>query len=233
MVRLGLLNAETNDSVELLENPALLFYEDEHLLIIDKPAGVLVHPTVKEDGSTIYNYVERYYKAKNIASTIHPVSRLDRNTSGLIIFAKTPEVQHLLSKQKITKEYLAIVQGTPNKNHDFINAPIARKPGSIVERCVDSSGKEALTEYEILSTFPTCTLVKVKLHTGRTHQIRVHFAYLGHPLYDDNLYGTPGPQSRHALHAYKLKFIHPITNKELEITSALPRDLQKIILDVN
>ena len=136
MVRLSLLsNVEKYQHLsELIIDPSLLFFEDDYLLIINKPAGVLVHPTVKEDGSTIYNYVERYYKEKNITSTIHPVSRLDRNTSGLIIFAKSPAIQNMLSKQNIIKEYLAIVEGNLHLSHGFVDEPIGRKPGSIIER---------------------------------------------------------------------------------------------------
>lgn len=206
-----------------------IFYEDDYLLIINKPAGMLVHPTVKEDGSTLYNYVARYYAERQFKNTIHPVSRLDRNTSGLVIFAKEPQVQFLLSKQAVCKKYLAIVTGTLPADCGSIEAPIARKEGSIIERCVDATGKYARTDYKLISRHKAGNLVKVQLHTGRTHQIRVHMAYIGCPLYNDNLYGTPGPQSRHALHAYYLGFQHPLTGAFLEISCALPNDLLKIL----
>lgn len=206
-----------------------IFYEDAYLLIINKPAGMLTHPTVKEDGSTLYNYVARYYLEQNSAHNIHPVSRLDRNTSGLVIFAKEPKIQFLLSKQEIKKKYLAIITGTLPSNCGSITAPIARKEGSIIERCVAPEGKYACTDYKLLTSHLDLSLIELQLHTGRTHQIRVHMAHIGCPLYNDNLYGTPGPQSRHALHAYYLGFQHPITGNFLEISCALPNDLLKII----
>lgn len=210
--------------------PGMIAFEDDYLLVIDKPAKMLVHPTVNERGCTLYDYVKNYYLAKNIAADIHPVSRLDRNTSGLVIFAKEPIVQFWLSKQEVVKEYLAIAQGRLANKTGIIEAPIARKEGSIIERCVDyERGKYAKTAYEVLGYYGQNTLIKVRLFTGRTHQIRVHMAYIGHPLVDDNLYGIPGPQSRHALHAYRLAFLHPVGDTPLEITRTLPDDLRKIL----
>ena len=209
---------------------SMIAYEDDFLLIIDKPAGMLVHPTVSQWDGTLYDLVKDYYAAKGIKADIHPVSRLDKNTSGLVIFAKEPIIQFWLSQQEIVKEYLAIAQGHITEPYGIITAPIARKEGSIIERCVDyKRGKEAKTAYTVLGYYGGNTLIKLQLFTGRTHQIRVHMAHLGHPLVDDNLYGTPGPQSRHALHAYRLAFKHPVGDFWLEITRILPDDLRKIL----
>lgn len=209
---------------------SMIAYEDDFLLIIDKPAGMLVHPTVSQWDGTLYDLVKDYYAAKGIKADIHPVSRLDKNTSGLVIFAKEPIIQFWLSQQEIVKEYLAIAQGHITEPYGIITAPIARKEGSIIERCVDyERGKEAKTAYAVLGYYGSNTLIKLQLFTGRTHQIRVHMAHLGHPLVDDNLYGTPGPQSRHALHAYRLAFKHPVGDFWLEITRILPDDLRKIL----
>lgn len=210
-------------------NEGNIAYEDDYLLIIDKPAGMLVHPTVNEWGCTLYDYLTEYYARKKITANIHPVSRLDRHTSGLVIFAKEPIVQHWLSQQQMDKEYLAIVTGDLPAPEGIIEAPIARKEGSIIERCVNANGKYAKTSYKVLAKRKALTLVQVKLFTGRTHQIRVHMAHIGCPLFNDNLYGTPGPQSRHALHAFKLRFIHPVSDTPVEITRTLPEDLRKII----
>ena len=215
--------------INFILDEGTIAYEDDYLLIIDKPAGMLVHPTVNEWGTTLYDYVTEYYQRKGITANIHPVSRLDRHTSGLVIFAKEPIIQHWLSQQQMDKEYLAIVTGELPNDEGIIEAPIARKEGSIIERCVSENGKYAKTSYKLLAKRKDLSLLQIKLFTGRTHQIRVHMAYIGCPLFNDNLYGTPGPQSRHALHAFKLRFIHPVSDTPVEITRTLPEDLRRII----
>ncbi len=209
--------------------PGMIAFEDEYLLIVDKPAGMLVHPTVTQLDGTLYNLVQDYYQKEGIEAGLHPVSRLDKNTSGLVIFAKEPIIQFWLSQREVVKEYLAFALGIIDAD-GVIDAPIARKEGSIIERCVDfARGKSSKTAYTVLGHYKGNTLLKLRLYTGRTHQIRVHMAYIGHPLVGDNLYGTPGPQSRHALHAYKLQFVHPVSDEPIEITRALPDDLRKLI----
>ncbi len=208
----------------------MIAFQDDYLLIVDKPAGMLVHPTVNEGGATLYDYVLEYYRWRSINADVHPVSRLDRNTSGLVIFAKEPIIQFWLSQRSLVKEYLAIAKGRVQQPEGIIEAPIARRESSIIERCVDyQRGKYAKTAYRVLAYYKNNTLLQVRLFTGRTHQIRVHLAHIGHPLVNDNLYGTPGAQARHALHAFRLAFLHPVGDTPLEITRALPQDLRKIL----
>ena len=201
-------------------------YEDEALLIVNKPPGILVHPTTKEDENTLSSNIALYYKEQGWQLTLHPVSRLDRNTSGLVVFAKLPEIQGQLIKQGMQKEYLALVNGTLPAAHGIIDSPIARKPGSIIEREIHPDGKPCKTEYWLVES-GSLSLIRCRLYTGRTHQIRVHLASIGFPVWHDNLYGNiPGPPQRHGLHAYKIAFVHPWTRVIIEVTSALPDDLR-------
>lgn len=213
--------------------PLRILYEDEFLLIIDKPAGILVHPTVSEDGTSIANGVTHYYRQKNLPYAFHPIHRLDRGTSGILAIAKIAHIQQILSSENHTmlnRTYLAIVHGT-TPPHGTITAPIARKEGSIIERTVDPSGQEARTDYETLLTRDGLSLVRLTLHTGRTHQIRVHMASIGHPLIGDDLYGsTYHDFARQALHSASLTFIHPITGQELRIHSSLPNDMTRLLM---
>ena len=217
------------DFTDFVLGPGQIAYEDDYLLVVDKPAGMLVHPTTQEEGTTLYDFVQAYYRGRGIEADIHPVLRLDRNTSGLVLFAKEPIVQFWLSQASLHKQYLAICEDHFAADRGSVEVPIARKPGSIIERCVDFSGRYARTDYEVLLRRHGRALVRLELFTGRTHQIRVHMAHVGCPLVNDNLYGTPGPQARHALHAYKLSFRHPVGDYPLEITRELPEELRRLL----
>ena len=215
-----------------------ILYEDEYLLIIDKPAGIPVHPSIIHFEDSLSNGVKYYFDTINLHKKIRPVNRLDRNTSGIVIFAKNEYIHDMLSKQmqnkQFKKEYIAICEGIFDKKQDTINAPIARKADSIIERCVSPNGDVAITHYSVLKEFcknnETFSEVLVNLETGRTHQIRVHMAYIWHPIVGDSLYGNESDLiTRQALHAYKVEFIHPITSKKLEIQSELPADIQNLI----
>ncbi|MBQ8682605.1 MAG: RluA family pseudouridine synthase [Selenomonadales bacterium] len=213
--------------------PLRILYEDEFLLVIDKPAGMLVHPTVSEDGTSVGNLVTHYYQQKGLSIAFHPIHRLDRGTSGILAIAKVAHIQQILSTQnhrQMMRTYLALVHGTlPPRGS--ITAPIARKEGSIIERTVSTDGQDAHTDYETLLSRDGLSLVRLTLHTGRTHQIRVHMASIGHPLIGDDLYGSPYQDfPRQALHSAQLSFVHPITRQEIRIRSSLPNDMTHLLM---
>ena len=211
-----------------------IVYEDEGLLVINKPAGIAVHPSILHYEDSLASGVKYYFEQNGIYKKIRPVNRLDLNTSGLIVFAKNEYIQENLIRQMerntFTKEYLAIVQGTLENEKGVIELPIARKEKSIIERCVSENGQKAITEYEVVKKLNGYSLIKCRLLTGRTHQIRVHMAYIGHPLLGDTLYGEKSDLiNRQALHSFKISFIHPITKKEIQLTSDIPKDFMKIL----
>ena len=202
-----------------------IIYEDDGMLIINKPAGIAVHPSMRHFEDSIASGVKYYFESKGINKKIRPVNRLDLNTSGLIIFAKNEFIQENLIKQMqtnlFTKEYITIVLGIFENKKGRIDAPIARKEGSIIERCVSEEGQRAITEYEVIREIGNNSLVKCNLLTGRTHQIRVHMSYIGHHLLGDSLYGEKSNLIEgQALHCYKLTFLHPTRHEKLEITSS-------------
>ena len=170
-----------------------IIYEDDSFIILNKPAGIAVHPSFSHFNDTLSNGLKFYFDKINLHKKIRPVNRLDLNTSGLIIFAKNEYVQETLIKQMnnktFKKEYLAVVCGKLSLKKGTINKPIARKENSIIERCISNNGKQAITHFEVLKEYDTFSLIKCVLETGRTHQIRVHFASINHPLLGDDLYG--------------------------------------------
>lgn len=214
-----------------------IVFEDDALLILNKPAGIAVHPSILHYDYSLSNGVKFYFESIGLKRKIRPVNRLDFNTSGLIIFAKNEYVQECLIQQMnshvFKKEYLAIVTGHFDSPHGTINLPIARKENSIIERCVSNNGQEAITDYEVLKEFKVgsdcLSIVKCLLRTGRTHQIRVHMSSIGHHLLGDTMYGVSSPLiNRQALHSYKISFVHPITNKNLEFVCELPKDMNEL-----
>lgn len=215
--------------------PLNIIYEDEALLILDKPAGIAVHPSISHYTDSLANGVKYYFDTIGLKRKIRPVNRLDLNTSGLIVFAKNEYVQECLIQQMQTnefkKEYLAIVHGIFEKAQGTITLPIARKENSIIERCISENGQEAITHYEVLKTSNDLSLAHCTLQTGRTHQIRVHMSAIGHPLVGDTLYGPNFSDSitRQALHSYKISFIHPISHQIVSFTSELPDDIKSSI----
>ena len=213
-----------------------ILYEDESFLIINKPPKMAVHPSNLHYENSLANGVRYYYDSKNSSIRIHLVNRLDKNTSGIVIFAKNEYIQENLIRQMknkaFQKEYLAILTGKLTDSKGTIDAPIARKEGSIIERIVSPSGENAITHFELMQYINNNSFVKFFLETGRTHQIRVHSKYIGHPILGDTLYGEESNLiDRQALHSYFVSFIHPITKQKFSITCPIPEDMKKIIIN--
>lgn len=212
--------------------PLTICYEDEYMLIAAKPAGMLTHPLTFEAENTLANAVMHHFQKTGQQIGCHPLYRLDRNTSGLVVFAKLPQLQHRFggNHQQLKRYYLAIVHGSISPPDGTVDAPIGRAADSIILHQVAPDGKRAITYYRTLKTYPDYSLVELNLATGRTHQIRVHMAHLGHPLLGDDLYsGRRDLITRHALHAYRLQFTHPFTHEEITVESPLPADMQKLL----
>ena len=208
-----------------------IVYEDEDMVVVNKPAGLSVHPGPGHWDDTLGNFLVGYYQRTEQEADFHPVHRLDRGTSGLLVCAKHPHAQEKLKEQLHTRAfrrvYLAVCEGAPQPPVGVVDAPLGSKEGSLVEQCVRPDGKNACTRYETLAVSAGHTLLRLELDTGRTHQIRVHMAYLGHPLVGDFLYGTQQPEwkGRTALHSHRLQLCHPITGAAMEFVSPLPDDM--------
>lgn len=210
--------------------PLDILYEDEDLLIVNKGTGMIIHPTSREGTDTLVNAVAGYFLDRGISAGIHPVYRLDRNTTGLVVVAKSAHVQYELSRSHsvIYREYLALAEGKVEPPEGTIDLPIGRKEGSIVEWTVRPDGKGALTDYQVLAANTEMSLLRIHLRTGRTHQIRVHFSHSGHPLLGDDLYGGKTDRmNRQALHAWTVSFVHPMTKRKMTFTAPLPADMRE------
>ncbi|MCK1996386.1 RluA family pseudouridine synthase [Psychrobacillus psychrodurans] len=215
-----------------------ILMEDNHLLILTKAAGISTIPSREHPTGTMANFLAGYLEESGLSSTVHIVTRLDKDTSGIICVAKHRHAHHLLSEMQksgqISRTYEAIVHGHIQQDEFLIDAPIGRKNGSIIERVIDSEGKQAKTSVQVLSRFENIgeklTHVRLQLHTGRTHQIRVHMMSIGHPLLGDDLYGgNLRLINRQALHARELTLVHPFTKEKVHLIAPFPEDLKELI----
>ena len=225
---------EDNSNIVPIKMNLNIIYEDDSYLVLNKEPNMAIHPSMLHYDTSLSNGVKYYFDSINLKKKIRPVNRLDKDTSGLVIFAKNEYIQECLVSQMKTKNmkktYLAVCEGLFTEKSGTINAPIARKPGSIIERYVDSSGDIAITHYEVLDEIDNVSIVKCVLETGRTHQIRVHLSHLGHPILGDTLYGNKNTNvPRQLLHAYKLDFIHPISKENVSYTAPIPEDFKNYI----
>ena len=215
-----------------------ILYEDEYMLIVNKPPFIPVHPSSSHFDDSLSNGVKAYYEKIGLKKLIRPVIRLDKNTSGIVIFAKNEYIQNCLMYQMnhgtFKKYYLAILEGIVDKDLGTISKGISRKEGSVIERKIDDNGKEAISHYKVIKRFKdkNLTLVEYTLETGRTHQLRLHSKELGHPILGDSLYNKESALiSRQALHSYKIEFIHPISNEKMVIETKIPEDMNLLIND--
>jgi len=240
--------------------PLAIVYEDNHLLVVEKPPGMVVHPVKDYVSGTLANGVAYHLQQQGLEPMARPVQRIDRDTSGLVLFAKDPAIAGRLARelerQKLERRYLALVAGRMADDQGSVTVPIRRVWGHPVAREAavgprtpeqeaelaraaaegrvlrdewTAEGQPSVTHWRVLRRWSEVTFLDLRLETGRTHQIRVHMAYLGHPLLGDRLYGRPGPPGRQALHAASLALLHPVTGQMLRCESPLPSDLAAFI----
>ncbi|MBN2899914.1 MAG: RluA family pseudouridine synthase [Clostridia bacterium] len=219
--------------------PIEIVYEDDDVMVINKPQGMVVHPAPGNYSGTLVNAI--MYHTANLSSingVIRPgiVHRIDKNTSGLLMIAKNNKAHNALAEQlkdhSSMREYMAIVHGNVKEDSGTIDAPIARHPQNRLKNAVVAGGREAVTHFFVEERFGQFTLVRLRLETGRTHQIRVHMAYIGHPLLGDDVYGPKKSKIKHEgqlLHAKKLGFVHPTTGEYMEFDSELPDYFEAVI----
>lgn len=223
---------DNSKKIPPIDIPLEIIYEDEDVLVVNKPAGMPVHPSLNHYENTLGNAVMYYYNSRGESFVYRCINRLDRDTSGLTIIAKNCISSNILGRQQknneIYKEYYAVVEGEDVEEAGTVDLPIGRLPGSTIERIVDyEHGKEAVTHYETIRRNNGLALVKLHLETGRTHQIRVHMKAIGHPLVGDFLYNPNNSLlGRQALHVGRLVFFQPYTGKKIELWANIPQDME-------
>lgn len=226
---------ESSPNIPPVKLPLDIVYEDEDIVVVNKPAGMPVHPSLNNYENSLANGLMYYYQEQGKPFIFRCTNRLDRDTSGLTVVAKHMVSSSILSsmgmRHEITREYLAIVRGALKPSEGTIDAPIGRTGSSLIERKIDfENGERAVTHYRVVEEQNGHSLVSLILETGRTHQIRVHMKYIGHPLVGDYLYNPDMEYiDRQALHSHRLSFTHPVTGEKMEFTAPLPADMRKIL----
>lgn len=217
--------------MEQAEIPLSVLYEDEDVIVLNKPRNMPTHPSQNHHGDTLANALVGYFAGQNFI--FRAITRLDKDTSGVVLVAKNPLSGAILVEDmklgRIRKEYMAVTNGTPNPPSGRLEAPIKRKAESIVLRCVSPDGREAITQYETILEKGGFSLVRLIPLTGRTHQLRVHMSYLGCSIYGDDLYGAPQKEEATRLHCGNLRFIHPIIGEKITIEAPLPEDMISLV----
>lgn len=210
--------------------PLDVLWEDEDILIVNKSGTMPVHPSRIHINDTLLNAVMNYTTG---GEAVHIITRLDRETSGIVLIAKNPWAAALLGNEmkneKIKKEYIAIINGSLKQSNGLICAPIKKKTEREILRFVSEDGKDAVTQYELIKKTDTLSWVKLYPITGRTHQLRVHMSYIGHPIYGDRMYGASQYGERTRLHCCKITFLHPVTREEISVTAEMPEDFKGLL----
>ena len=223
-----------SEQIPPVPGPLTIRYEDEDLVVVEKEGGVPVPPSQGHHGDTLANFLLAHYRDQGLVAAFHPVNRLDKGTTGLMVVAKSgyihDRLRYALHTERFCREYRAVCIGCPDPKSGTIDAPIGRDETSTVRRCVRPDGSPAVSHYRVLGTRDGLTLVALLPETGRTHQLRVHMASIGCPLAGDWLYGEEDPDliPRPALHAYALDLDHPVTGEHLSLTAPIPADMARL-----
>ena len=229
----SLVLKQEEENIEPEEMDLDIIYEDFDLLIINKEPNIVVHQTKSHQSNTLSNGIKHYFNKNRIYKKIRFVNRLDMNTSGIIIVAKNSFSHQQMALQFenhwVEKKYLAIVKGVVQKDEDRIDLAIGREEDKSIKKIVTQVGQDAITDYKVLERYKDATLIQVQIYTGRSHQIRVHMEYIGHPIIGDTLYNESSSLiNRQALHSYYLKAKHPRTKNEIEFLAPMPKDMEKL-----
>lgn len=234
-LQVRICETQNSEKIPPTKLPLDIIYEDEDLLVLNKPAGMPIHPSLNNYTNSIANALAYYFQSQGKPFIFRCCNRLDRDTSGLTIVSKHLVSGSILSDmtkyREVHREYLAIARGSVTPSEGTIQAPLGRKEGTIIERTVDwEHGEDAVTHYKLVKEANGHSLVSLRLETGRTHQIRIHMKYLGYPLIGDYLYNPDMEyMTRQALHSHHMEFTHPITGEHMSFTAPLPEDMARVM----